>query len=113
MKQAFIPLCCLILFAVACKSGNDKPGLLESMGNLKKMADNVVTESKKSTDRWEERKAKGDTTAIPYKDLEAYLPQISGYTSSEGPKGSQMNTPGLGSWSQGEQDYTNGDKRVN
>jgi hypothetical protein len=50
--------------------------------------------------------------AMPYKDLQAYLPDIPGYTKSGGPQGSQMNMPGMGSWSQTEQRYTSGDKQM-
>jgi hypothetical protein len=112
MKQ-FITLLCslLILLSYSCRSKSDKDiGAIKSLSDLKDYADNIVEETKKSEERSTERRKKGDTLAIPYKDLEAYLPEISGYTSEHGPKGSQMNTPGLGSWSQAEQDYTNGDK---
>jgi len=44
---------------------------------------------------WEERKAIGDIPALHYKDLQAYLTEISGYTKPAGPKGSQMNMPGI------------------
>jgi hypothetical protein len=98
-----------LLVLSSCKHKNNK---IDTLGELKEAADKVNDETKKATDRWEERKAKGDTIAIPYKDLQAYLPDISGYTRDEGPKGSQMNTPGLGSWSQAEQEYKNGDKSV-
>jgi hypothetical protein len=62
--------------------------------------------------RWEERRAKGDTLAMPYKDLQVYLPEVSGYTKEGGPKGSQANMPGMGSWSETSQEYVNGDKRL-
>jgi hypothetical protein len=62
--------------------------------------------------KWEARKSKGDTLALAYKDLQAYLPEISGYTKDGSPKGSQMNMPGMGSWSQTEQRYVNGDKTI-
>jgi hypothetical protein len=114
MKQ-LLPLICsiCIIAALSCKSKNDKPGPLESLSKLKDYAENVADESKKSEARSEERRKKGDTLAIPYKELQGYLPQISSYSTEEGPKGSQMNTPGMGSWSQAEQEYKNGDKSVN
>ncbi|HRE50067.1 MAG TPA: hypothetical protein PK339_01505 [Flavitalea sp.] len=113
MKNFFIPFCCLLVIVFySCKSKSDEPGALESLGKLKELSENIVKEAEKSTSRWEERKAKGDTVAMPYKELQAYLPEISGYTTEQGPKGSQTNTPGLGSWSQGEQEYVNGDKRA-
>jgi hypothetical protein len=62
--------------------------------------------------RWEDRRAKGDTLAMPYKDLQAYLPDVPGYTKAGGPKGSQANVPGMGSWSETSQEYVNGEKRL-
>lgn len=114
MKQFTRLLCSLIFLAVfSCKSKSDKTvDEIKSLGDLKDYAENIVEETKKSEERSVERRKKGDTLAIPYKELQAYLPEISGYTSEQGPKGSQMNTPGLGSWSQAEQEFMNGDKRV-
>ena len=113
MKPFLFSFCCLIAIAFySCKNKSDEPGTLESLSKLKDLSENIVKEAEKSTSRWEKRKAKGDTLAMAYKDLQAYLPEISGYTSEQGPKGSQMNTPGLGSWSQGEQEYANGDRRA-
>jgi hypothetical protein len=62
--------------------------------------------------RWAARRAKGDTLAMSYKDLQAYLPDISGYTKEGGPTGSQVNMPGMGSWSETEQKYNSGEKNV-
>jgi hypothetical protein len=113
MKYLALVLCSFVLLTTySCRSKEKKIGEINSLSDLKDYADNIVEETKKSQERSDERKKKGDTLAIPYKDLEAYLPQISGYTNEAGPKGSQMNTPGLGSWSQAEQEYQNGDKRV-
>jgi hypothetical protein len=102
----------LLVSFTACRHREKKLGEINSLSDLKDYAENITEQTKKSQDRAEERRKKGDTLAIAYKDLEAYLPEISGYTSEHGPKGSQMNTPGLGSWSQAEQEYSSGDKRV-
>jgi hypothetical protein len=113
MKKLLAILCSLlILTAYSCKHKEKNIGEIKSLSDLKDYAENIVDETKKSEERSTERRKKGDTLAIPYKDLETYLPEISGYTSEHGPKGSQMNTPGLGSWSQAEQEYSSGDKRL-
>lgn len=113
-KQIAAVFFSFILLAVfSCKSKSDKNiGEINSLSDLKDYAENIVEETKKSEERTNERRKKGDTLAIPYKDLQAYLPEVSGYSSEQGPKGSQMNTPGLGSWSQAEQAFVNGDKNV-
>ena len=103
---------CLSL--ASCGSGgkdkNDSQTTDEAAAVENKSDEGNSAEAKNA--RWEQRKAKGDTLAMPYKDLQAYFPDISGYTKDGGPKGSQMNLPGMGSWSEAEQDYTAADKRV-
>ena len=98
-----------------CKNKSDKPledGKVESVAEAQEVAEKIGQAQSESADRWEARKAKGDTLAMPYKDLQAYLPEISGYTKDGDPKGNQVNMPGMGSWSQSEQRYSNGDKSI-
>ena len=101
-----------LLSMVACKDKAKDAAKITTVSALKDYSTTVSTKMKQATDHWKERKAKGDTLALPYKDLEAYLPEISGYTSQQGPRGSQINVPGAGGWSEAEQDYVNGDKKV-
>lgn len=112
MKKLLTALVCIALITTACKSKNKKDSPIESLGDLKEYADKVKEQTDESSSKWKERQAKGDTLAMPYKDLEAYLPDISGYTKDGEPKGSQVNMPGMGSWSQAEQHYKNGDKEI-
>jgi len=112
MKKLFIAVIGLTLLSAACKSKAKKETPIESLGDVKEYAEKVKEATDASSSKMEARKAKGDTLAMPYKDLEAYLPDISGYTKDGEPKGSQMNMPGMGSWSQAEQAYKNGDKTI-
>ncbi len=112
MKKLFLAVMGITLLAAACKSKAKKDGPIESLGDLKAYSEKVKESVDASTNKMETRRAKGDTLAMPYKDLEAYLPEISGYTKEGEPKGSQMNMPGMGSWSQAEQEYKNGDKTL-
>lgn len=113
MKNFSLPAALLALTISSC-GGNKievkdgEVGITDALQAAKALSEGVT----EANDRWEERKKKGDTTAIPYKDLEAFLPEVSGYTKDGGPKGNQTNMPGLGSWSQTEQAYTNGEKRI-
>lgn len=54
---------------------------------------NAVTESAKEAEKFmADRRAKGDTIAMNYKDLEGFLPSApSGYTADGGAKGESMN----------------------
>ena len=107
MKRIIALLC--VLAIVCCKSKNNK---IDTLGELKEASEKAATAVEKSKDRWEERKQKGDTIAIPYKDLQSYLPEISGYTKDGEPSGEPTNMPGMGSWSHATQRYKNGDKEV-
>ncbi len=107
MKRLFALMSVLAL--ICCKSKNNK---IDTLGELKEVAEKSEAAMQKATDRWEERKKKGDTISVPYKDLQAYLPEISGYTKDGDPSGEQTNFPGMGSWSNAKQQYINGDKRV-
>ena len=102
----------LSLLAAACKGKEEKKEGPASIADVKELGDKMKQETDASTSKAAARKAKGDTMAMPYKDLEAYLPEISGYTKDGEPKGSQMNIPGMGSWSTTEQEYKNGDKKI-
>ena len=86
----------LSLLAAACKGKAKKDGPIESLSDVKEYSEKVKESVDASTNKMEARRAKGDTLAMPYKDLEAYLPEISGYTKEGEPKGSQMNMPGMG-----------------
>src|SRR5262245_51487621 len=113
MKNFILPAALLALVISSC--GGNKIEVKDGevgIGDALKAAKAIAEGATDAQDRWEERKKKGDTTAIAYKELETYLPEISGYTKDGGPKGNQTNMPGLGSWSQTEQNYINGDKNI-
>lgn len=112
MKKLFVAVMAISLLATACKGKAKKESSIESPADLKEATEKVKDAVDESNSKMEARRAKGDTLALPYKDLEAYLPEISGYTKDGEPKGSQMNMPGMGSWSQAEQNYKNGDKTI-
>jgi hypothetical protein len=113
MKKLFIMLVTpVLLFSSSCRNRDKAPDKIESVSDLKDASQVVDKKMKASSDRWAERRAKGDTLALPYKELESYLPEINGYSKDGGPKGSQMSGYGMGSWSQAEQAYINGDNRV-
>jgi hypothetical protein len=83
-----------------------------SVTEVKAVAENANKEIEKAKDRNAERRTKGDTVAMHYKDLQAYLPEIASYAKSGGPKGNMVNMPGAGSWSEVQQKYNNGDKKI-
>ncbi|MBC7887821.1 MAG: hypothetical protein H7Z13_08015 [Ferruginibacter sp.] len=115
MKEILSIIVLIVLFTFSSCNGK-KTGSTESIKSEENKTDNnddvIQQPDENKNTKWEERKAKGDTLAMPYKDLQAYLPNISGYTKDGGASGSQVNMPGMGSWSETEQKYVSGDKRI-
>lgn len=119
MKKFIIVLFLPILITiVSCKGDKNKEK--EETTTKEEKTDNTNTENTTNNNqpdanknsRYEQRKAKGDTLAMAYKSLQVYLPDVNGYTKNGGPKGSQFNAPGMGSWSEASQEYSNGDKSL-
>src|SRR4051812_35994303 len=107
MKQFLIVLSLYVAVAFSsCKSGKEKDVATDN-----NRVNDTSSDAERMT-RWEERKAKGDTMALPYKDLQVYFPDVAGYARDGAPKGSDVNSPGMGSWSESSEEYVNGDKRV-
>ncbi len=107
MKQ--IPIA--VALAILCVGCGEKAGeVKESANALSQLASagaNIESTANEAQKFMADRKAKGDTVAMPYKDLQVYLPSISGYTSDGGPKGQSMNM-GMFSMSTAEQNYMSG-----
>ncbi len=57
------------------------------------------------------RRAKGDTVAMPYAELQKFLPKIDGYNLEGDPNGATMNM-GAASYSSADATYKKGDSRV-
>jgi hypothetical protein len=112
MKKVLIAVVSLAIITVSCRTKAKNEGPIQSLGDLKEAGEKIKEATDASASKWKARQAKGDTMALPYKDLEAYLPDISGYTKDGEPKGSQMSMPGMGSYSQAEQRYKNGEKEI-
>lgn len=111
-KVLAIAICSFLLGFISCNSGDKKDDPDSVIDEKSNVVNNEEAAAVDKNSKWEQRKAKGDTMAIPYKDLQAFLPEIAGYSKDGGPKGSQMDIPGMGSLSETEQAYVNGDKRI-
>lgn len=111
-KVLAIAICFFFIGFISCNSGDksdNSDSVTDEKGNT---SNNDQSAAVDKNSKWEQRKAKGDTMALPYKELQAYFPEISGYTKEGGPKGSQMNVPGMGSLSEAEQEYVKGNKNI-
>lgn len=93
------------LFLFSCGKVRDAANAAEG---LKNYAEGI----KESTNKMEERKAKGDTVSMPYADLQKLLPSsISGFSKEGNPKGESINMVGM-SYSTASQVYKNGDAEI-
>lgn len=82
-----------------------KKALGGALGSLVKLGETMGKAAKVSQDKQEARRAKGDTIAMPYTELQKYLPVIDGYTMGE-PDGGSVNMTGM-SYSNAEARYKN------
>ena len=86
------------------KEAKEAYNVLSSLQNAAKNIEKTVEEAEK---KHQERIARGDTTAMHYKDLQKYLPvNISGYSTEGGPNGTSMDMSGM-SYSICEQKFVN------
>ena len=76
-----------------------------ALGGLMKAGTEMAKSAKESESKMKERRAKGDTLAMHYTELQKYLPTISGYTMGE-PDGGSVNMTGM-SYSNAEGKYKN------
>jgi predicted ribosome quality control (RQC) complex YloA/Tae2 family protein len=83
-----------------------------TVSNLKDAGEQMQNSVENAEKKREERRKKGDTLAMNYKELQTYLPDVSGYIKNENPSGESVSMPGMGSWSRASQRYESGEKNV-
>lgn len=115
MRNLSLPVSVCFLLLASC--GNpDKPledGKISSVSELEAISERMQSSHEEAVSKREERVKRGDTIAMPYKELQLFLPEsVQGYEKSGEPRGNQINMPGMGSWSETTQEYENGDKRI-
>jgi predicted ribosome quality control (RQC) complex YloA/Tae2 family protein len=108
----------MTLMIFSCGSGKNKSTVIESkdgevtVNNIQKAGEQMKDAMEEAEKRRKERRERGDTLAMNYKDLQKYLPEVNGYTKTGTPGGESMNMPGFGSFSKADQNYENGEKRI-
>jgi len=120
MKTALSISSILLSSAVllSCGLGRNKDTVIKTkdgeitVNNIREAGEQMKTATEEAEKRRAERKAKGDTLAMNYKDLQQYLPAVPGYEKNGDPEGESMSMPGFGSFSKAEQGYKSGDKTI-
>ncbi|HEY8402419.1 MAG TPA: hypothetical protein VIK89_14220 [Cytophagaceae bacterium] len=111
-KQSYLLLTALSFLIISCgEKAREVKNAYELISNAPAMAENLEKSISAAEKKREERRAKGDTLAMPYQELQKYLPSISGYEIDGEAKGSTTNMPGM-SFSSIEQIYRKDDNRV-
>lgn len=108
MKKLVFALACSGLLMTGCGEKFDemKKGM-EAAEQLTEKSGTIEKTMNEAQEVYKARAAKGDTMAMPYKDLQAYLPgSISGYKVEGEPGGSQQSMGGF-SMSQAQQKWVN------
>jgi len=105
----------LLIFTTSCSCEryNEAKNAVNAVKNLAKNAENIQETVEEANKRMEDRKIRGDTVAIHYKQLAEYLPNsFNGYEKDGDMDGGTTKTPGFGSYSNVGQKYLNknGDK---
>ncbi len=113
MKKIQFLLASALLFAVtSCEQAQKTKEAYTNLSKLSEAGKTVEADLKTSQDRYAERVKKGDTLALPYKELENYLPaEISGYTAAA-PSGESMKTAGM-AFSSAERAFTKDTVSIN
>jgi outer membrane murein-binding lipoprotein Lpp len=95
----------LFLAATGCEQAQKTQEAYSNLSKLKDAGEKLEANMEAAKDRRAERVKNGDTLALPYKDLEKYLPgEVSGYTAAE-PSGQSMKTAGM-AFSNAERKFT-------
>lgn len=99
----------LAMSFIAC-GGKPKEEEVKSTNPLQALVNaekNVAAGTNAADAKMQARKAKGDTLAMPYENLEKFLPtSVAGYKVTEEPTGTSLNMTGM-SYSSAEVEFTN------
>jgi outer membrane murein-binding lipoprotein Lpp len=95
----------LFLAVTGCEQAQKTQEAYSNLSKLKDAGEKLEANMDAAKERRAERVKNGDTLALPYKDLEKYLPtEVSGYTAAE-PSGQSMKTAGM-AFSTAERKFT-------
>lgn len=112
MKNLIITLFVFSFMLISCgKEAEDTKNAMEALKNLSAAGEKIEDSQKRAEEKLAERKAKGDTLAMHFSELQKYLPEsIDGYK-SETPEGETVNFGGF-SLSTAKKVFTNGNQSI-
>ncbi|SDM79957.1 hypothetical protein [Siphonobacter aquaeclarae] len=100
----------MVMAVTSCNFVSKAKETAENAQNVAQAAENIAKSGETISKRVEARRAKGDTLAMPYKELANFMPSgVSGYEPAHDPAGQTMNMQGF-SYSSYEQEYKKGEE---
>lgn len=111
MPARKLPLLMLALAVsvISCETAQKAKEAAQAASALGTAAQDYASKAEEGQKKYEARRAKGDTLAIPYTELQKLLPaSIDGYEKDGEPEGQSMNMVGA-SYSTASQNYKKGD----
>ncbi len=103
---------------LSCGLGRNKDAVIKTkdgeltIQDLKHAGEQMQDAMQEAEKKKQERKQRGDTLAMNYKDLQNFLPDVAGYEKKGNASGESVSMPGFGSFSKAEQSYESGEKSI-
>ncbi|SDX58293.1 hypothetical protein [Hymenobacter psychrophilus] len=110
MKVSLLLLSTLLL-TVGCEQAQQAKDSYDTLSQINKIGKNAKVNLEEAQTQSEERKQRGDTISLPYKDLQQYLPASPGGYSAGEPSGESMKA-GRIAFSTASQEFRNGEARL-
>ncbi|WP_210521347.1 hypothetical protein [Hymenobacter terricola] len=110
----FLSVCaaCASLAMAGCEQAQEAKNAYSAIATTTKAAKEMSNSMQAAQSRQEERKQRGDTLALNYKELQKYLPASpAGYTADGGPEGQSTNMANM-HMSTASQKYKKGDQTL-
>lgn len=115
MNRPLLFICAAALSALtftSCEQAQEAKNTYSAIVTTSKAAKEMASNMETAQSRQEDRKQRGDTMALPYKELQKYLPASpAGYTADGGPEGQSTNMASM-HMSTAEQKYKKGDQTL-
>jgi hypothetical protein len=106
MKNLLFILSTIVI--LSCTKAKEKA---EEYSNAAEALEKLTEGSQSAKDKMADRRAKGDTLPMNYKDLQAFLPAVNGFEKDGSPSGETVGAMGM-NVSNCEQNYKSGDKNI-
>jgi len=111
MRHRSIAVLAAVLFLAGCEQAKEAKNAYTVVTHAAEASKGMSEALQNAQTRQADRAKHGDTLALPYKELEKYLPEtVPGFATADAPAGQTMQMPGM-HYSQASRAYHQGDKQ--